>query len=231
MPIAENLERVQQQIAETCRRVGRSDRDVALMAVSKTHSAERIAEAYAAGQRLFGENRVQEFEAKAAGLTGMPDAVFHLIGPLQSNKTNKAAALFHAVDSVDSVRVARRLNDAAASLEKTLAVLIEVKTSAEASKSGVLAGSTELEELLEALTSMRNLRARGLMTVPPYADDLEAVRPYFARLRDLRDVLAQRHPRLDLRALSMGMSHDFTVAIEEGSTCVRIGTAIFGARA
>ena len=230
MPIAQNLERVRQQIADTCRRIRRGDRDVALMAVSKTHSAERIAEAYTAGQRLFGENRVQEFEQKSGALAAMPDAIFHLIGPLQSNKTNKAAALFHAVDTVDSTRVAQRLNDAAAKLGKTLPVLIEIKTSEEASKSGMSAGSTGLEELLEALTSMRNLQARGLMTVPPYAEDLEKVRPYFARLRELRNTLTQHHPCLDLRELSMGMSHDFTVAIEEGSTCVRIGTAIFGAR-
>lgn len=200
------------------------------MAVSKTHSAEKISEAYAAGQRLFGENRVQEFERKSGALAAIPDAAFHLIGPLQSNKATKAAALFHAVDAIESVRVARRLNDAATKLGKTLPVLIEIKTSEEASKSGVRAGSDELEALLEALTSMPNLQARGLMTVPPYAEDLEGVRPYFARLRELRSVLAQRHPRLDLRELSMGMSHDFTVAIEEGSTCVRIGTAIFGAR-
>ena len=230
MPIAENLDRVRQQIAETCRRIGRSDRDVALMAVSKTHSPEKVAEAYTAGQRLFGENRVQEFEHKLRELNALPDAVFHLIGPLQSNKTSKAAALFHAVDSVDSVRIARRLNDAAAMLGKTLPVLIEIKTSTEPSKSGVPAGSADLEELLEALTSMQYLHARGLMTVPPYAEDLEIVRPYFARLRELRDTMARHYPRLDLHELSMGMTHDFTVAIEEGSTCVRIGTAIFGAR-
>lgn len=229
MPIAENLDRVRQRIAATCRRVGRNDGDVALMAVSKTHSAEKITEAYAAGQRLFGENRVQEFERKSKEMAA-PDALFHLIGPLQSNKISKAAALFHAVDTVESARVAARLNDAAAKLGKVLPVLIEIKTSEEPSKSGVPPESAELEEVLEALSSMHNLDARGLMTIPPYAEDLEIVRPYFARLRELRNALAQRHPNLNLRELSMGMSHDFTVAIEEGSTCVRIGTAIFGAR-
>ncbi|MBV8821055.1 MAG: YggS family pyridoxal phosphate-dependent enzyme [Acidobacteriaceae bacterium] len=228
--IAENLQRVHEQIAGACRRAARSENEVALMAVSKTHSVDRIAEAYAAGQRLFGENRVQEFEAKSGSLIGQPDAIFHLIGPLQSNKTSRAAGLFHSVDTVDSVRIAQRLNDAAAKLNKTLPILIEIKTSAEESKSGIPAESDELDSLLEILGSAQSLEVRGLMTVPPYSDDLEVVRPYFARLRNLRDHLAKRYPRLDLHELSMGMSHDFTVAIEEGSTCVRIGTAIFGAR-
>jgi pyridoxal phosphate enzyme (YggS family) len=233
MPIAENLELVRQQIADACRRAGRSESDVALMAVSKTHPAERIAEAYALGQRLFGENRVQEFEAKSAAIEGLlpaGDAVFHLIGPLQANKTGKAASLFHAVDTVDSVRIAQRLNEAAGKLAKTLPVLVEIKTSEEATKSGVEVGSAALDELLHRFESFEHLRPAGLMTMPPYADNLEEVRPYFRRLRELREMLAQRYPRLDFRELSMGMSHDFQVAIEEGSTCVRIGTAIFGAR-
>lgn len=233
MPIRENLEQVRQQIADTCRRISRSEADVALMAVSKTHSVERIAEAYAAGQRLFGENRVQEFEAKAAALTALlpdGDAVFHLIGPLQSNKTAKAAAIFDAVDTVDSVRIAQRLNDAAAKLGKVRPVLIEIKTSHEETKSGVQAESAALDELLERAGSLTQLRVSGLMTVPPYLEDLEALRPYFRQLRELRERLAQKYSRLSLDQLSMGMSHDFTVAIEEGSTCVRIGTAIFGAR-
>jgi pyridoxal phosphate enzyme (YggS family) len=233
MPIAENLARVRQQIADACRRVGRSERDVALMAVSKTHPAERIIEAYNAGHRLFGENRVQEFEAKASALAGLlpaGDATFHLIGPLQANKTAKAARLFDAVDSVDSVRVAQRLNDAVGKLGKVLPVLIEIKTSEEETKSGIEAGSAMLDELLERLASLEHLRPAGLMTVPPYSDDLETVRPYFRRLRELRDALGRRYPALRLGELSMGMSNDFPVAIEEGSTCVRIGTAIFGAR-
>jgi pyridoxal phosphate enzyme (YggS family) len=233
MPIAENLERIRQQIADACRRANRSESEVALMAVSKTHSAERIAEAYAIGQRLFGENRVQEFESKSATIASLlpaGDAVFHLIGPLQANKTGKAASLFHAVDTVDSIRVAQRLNDAAGKIAKTLPVLVEIKTSEEATKSGVEAGSAALAELLDRIESFEHLRPAGLMTVPPYADDREAVRLYFRRLRELRETLAQRYPRLDLHELSMGMSHDFQVAIEEGSTCVRIGTAIFGAR-
>jgi hypothetical protein len=233
MPIAENLARVRQQIADACARVSRNEQDVALMAVSKTHAVERIAEAYNAGQRLFGENRVQEYESKATALAALlpsRDAIFHLIGPLQTNKTAKAASLFNAVDSVDSVRVAQRLNDTAGKLGKVLPVLIEIKTSEEETKSGIEAGSPALDELLERLGSLEHLRAAGLMTVPPYSDDLEAVRPYFRRLRELRDTLGQRYPALSLGELSMGMSNDFPVAIEEGSTCVRIGTAIFGAR-
>ena len=227
--IADNLRRVSEQIADACRRSGRSNA-VALMAVSKTHAAERVIEAYEAGQRLFGENRVQEFESKVAALKNLHDAQFHLIGPLQSNKTAKAAVLFDAVDTVDSVRVAQRLNDAAAKSGKVLPVLIEIKTSDEVTKSGVAAGSAALDELLDRLESLKQLRPTGLMTVPPYSENLEAVRPYFKRLRELRDRLAQRYPRLNLTELSMGMSHDFGVAIEEGSTCVRIGTAIFGPR-
>ena len=233
MPIAENLARVRQQIADACGRAGRSEQDVALMAVSKTHAAERIVEAYNAGQRLFGENHVQEYEAKASALAVLlpaGDAVFHLIGPLQANKTTKAARLFDAVDAVDSVRVVQRLNEAAGKLGKVLPVLIEIKTSEEETKSGVKAGSAALDELLERLGSLEHLRPAGLMTVPPYSDDLEAVRPYFRRLRELRDALGGRYPALRLAELSMGMSNDFPVAIEEGSTCVRVGTAIFGAR-
>lgn len=230
MPIADNLDRVRQQIAAACQRAGRGDKDVALMAVTKTHSAARVLEAYAAGQRLFGENRVQEFETKAVALTRLSDALFHLIGPLQSNKTNKAAALFAAVDTVDSLRVAQRLDAAAGELGKTLSVLIEIKTSDETTKSGLEASSPALDGLLQSIAALPHLRADGLMTVPPFSEDSEAVRPYFRHLRELRDRLAQRFPRLNLRELSMGMSHDFSVAIEEGSTCVRIGTAIFGAR-
>lgn len=221
--IAENLQRVREELAEACVRAGRKPEDVALMAVSKMHPAEAILEAYAAGQRLFGENRVQEAQAKLPAIAGLTGLELHLIGPLQNNKTTKAAEVFHAVDSIDELKTARRLNDAAAALGKTMPVLIEVKLSHEESKHGV--ATSGLAELLDGIASLGHVRAAGLMTVPPLAGD---PRPYFAELRRLRDLHAATHP--GLAQLSMGMSGDFQVAVEEGSTCVRVGTAIFGRR-
>jgi PLP dependent protein len=226
MSIAENIARVREQIAEACRRAGRSESDVALMAVSKVHPVEAILEAYAAGQRLFGENRVQEFQEKSAVLGGLSDAKFHLIGPLQSNKTNKAAELFDAIDAVDSLKIAQRLDSAAVALGKKLPVLIEVKLSHEESKHGV--SPAELMGLLETMSEMKAVEAVGLMTVPPWSEDAEVARPYFKKLRRLRDEAAMRFA--GVTQLSMGMSNDFAVAIEEGSNCVRVGTNIFGKR-
>ncbi|MFZ0314248.1 MAG: YggS family pyridoxal phosphate-dependent enzyme [Candidatus Korobacteraceae bacterium] len=225
MSIADNLEAIQERMARAARRAGRDPEDIALMAVTKTQPAERIAEAYAAGQRLFGENRVQELAEKFGALGELHDAQFHMIGHLQSNKVTKAAEIFAAVDSVDSVRLGERLNAAAETAGKSLDVLIEVNLGGEAAKSGVAADSAELERILEAAPGWRRLRIRGLMTVPPFTDDPEDARPYFRQLRELRERLG------GLDVLSMGMSNDFEVAIEEGSTCVRIGTGIFGERA
>lgn len=236
MSIAENVARVEEQIADACRGAGRAPESVQLMAVSKTHPADAILQAAAAGIRLFGENRVQEFSAKrdhlesAGFFAGARHARFHCIGPVQSNKSNRAAAIFDAIDTVDSLRLAERLHQATASLGKSLSVTIEIKTSPEAAKHGLLPDSTELHELLERLPDLTNLAPRGLMTVPPYADDPEAARPYFRHLRALRDALVARYPRVLLDELSMGMSHDFPIAIAEGATVVRVGTAIFGAR-
>jgi len=236
MSIADSIARVEEQIAAACRRAMRPRDSVQLMAVSKTHPAADIAEAFACGIRLFGENRVQEFAAKQSALqaAGMSSdagpASFHLIGPLQSNKATRAAQIFDAVDAVDSLRLAQRLDEACAAAGKRLPILIEIKLSAEASKHGLAPGAEELHPLLERLPNLKNLKFRGLMTIPPYADDLEQARPYFRRLRELRDSLAQQYPALQFDELSMGMSHDFSVAIEEGSTLVRIGAAIFGAR-
>jgi pyridoxal phosphate enzyme (YggS family) len=227
MSIADNLARLHEQIAEACRRSQRSENEVALMAVSKVHPVEVILEAYAAGQRLFGENRVQEFQEKSEHLAGLSDARFHLIGPLQSNKTNRAAELFDAVDAVDSLKIAQRLNSAAAALNKKLPVLIEVKLSHEESKHGL--APEELPELLTAMKVLESIEVFGLMTVPPWSLDAETARPYFKELRRLRDQSLKAHP--SLTQLSMGMSNDFVVAIEEGSTCVRVGTALFGKRA
>jgi PLP dependent protein len=226
MSIADNLSRLHEEIAAACRRAGRSDSEVALMAVSKVHPVEAILEAYAAGQRLFGENRVQEFQEKLPSLGALTDAAFHLIGPLQSNKTNKAAELFDAVDAVDSLKIAQRLDTAAVALGKKLPVLVEVKLSHEESKHGV--DPAELMGLLESMQGWKAVEAVGLMTVPPWSEDAEVARPYFRELRRLRDEAAARFPKVT--QLSMGMSNDFAVGIEEGSTCVRVGTSIFGKR-
>jgi PLP dependent protein len=231
MSISENVAAVCERIAAAARRAGRNPNDVALMAVSKTQPPERIREAYEAGQHVFGENRVQEFAAKAGELGDLPTAEWHMIGHLQSNKAAKTAELFRAVDSVDSLKLAEKLDAAAAALGKKLEVLIEINVGGEAAKSGVAPDSWELEQLLLAAPGLEALTYRGLMTVPPLTDDPEGARPYFRKLRELRDAIAARRlPSLATDKLSMGMSHDFEVAIEEGSTCVRVGTAIFGAR-
>jgi pyridoxal phosphate enzyme (YggS family) len=226
MTIARNLEHLHQQIHQACRRANRPDSEVALMAVSKVHPAEVILEAYAAGQRLFGENRVQEFQEKSQHLAALKEARFHLIGPLQSNKTSRAAELFHAIDAVDSLKIAQRLDAAAKALGKKLPILIEVKLSHEESKHGL--APDQLPSLLTEIESLESVEVVGLMTVPPWSEDPEPARPYFRDLRRLRDKYVSRFPKLT--QLSMGMSNDFQVAIEEGSTCVRVGTALFGKR-
>ena len=230
MSIAENLAQVRERVDAAAQRAGRRSEDVALMAVSKTFPAERIREAYDAGLRLFGENRVQEFAAKIPALRDLHNAQWHLIGHLQTNKAAKAVELFAAVDSVDSLRLAQKLNAAAQQLGKKLKVLVEVNVGGEAVKSGMAPESSELEELLSAAPELEHLEFRGLMTIPPFNDDPQEVRPYFRKLCDLRDQITRRLPAANMRELSMGMSHDFEVAIEEGSTCVRVGTAIFGER-
>jgi pyridoxal phosphate enzyme (YggS family) len=226
MPLAENLARIREQIADACRRAGRADSEVSLMAVSKMHPPEAILKAYAAGLRLFGESRVQEWQEKSSSLAQLAEARFHLIGPLQSNKTTRAAELFDAIDAVDSLKTATRLNAAAAALGKKLPILIEVKLSHEASKHGI--APAELHTLLADLAPLKSLVPAGLMTVPPWSEDPEPARPYFRELRRLRDASLAACPTLT--GLSMGMSNDFAVAVEEGSTCVRIGTALFGKR-
>jgi PLP dependent protein len=231
MPVADNINAIRERIARAAAKVGRSADAITMMAVSKTVEPERIKEAYAAGLRIFGENRVQEFEGKSAGLTELKDAEWHLIGHLQSNKAKKAAELFCAVDSVDSLRLAEKLNQAAAEANKKLEVLIEIKVGEEESKAGIPLDSPELESLLRAAPQLANLQIRGLMTVPPLTEDPEGARPYFRLLRDLRDTIAARKlPKVEMDVLSMGMSHDFEVAIQEGSSCVRVGSAIFGER-
>ncbi|MFI5090222.1 MAG: YggS family pyridoxal phosphate-dependent enzyme [Terriglobales bacterium] len=231
LSIAANLARVRQRIAEAARRAGRRPEDIALMAVTKTFPPEIIRQAYAAGQRLFGENRVQEFAEKAPALTDLPGIDFHLIGHLQSNKAAKAAQIFAGIDSVDSLHLAEGLNVAAKKNGKRLPVLIEINAGGEAAKSGVVPDSPELEALLGAAPRLEHLEFRGLMSIPPFTEDPEAGRPYFRSLRELRDqIAARRLPAVGMDMLSIGMSHDFEIAIEEGSTCVRVGTAIFGPR-
>jgi PLP dependent protein len=229
--IADNIGLVRERIESAARRVGRSGSEIAFMAVTKTHPPDAIRQAYSAGLRLFGENRVQEFAAKTPALADLHDCEWHMIGHLQTNKAGKAAELFAAVDSVDSVRLAEKLDASARVLGKKVKVLIEINVGGETAKSGVAPDSPELENLVQAAPRLEALEFRGLMTVPPFTDDPEAARPFFRRLRELRDAIAARKlPAVAMDELSMGMSHDFEVAIEEGSTCVRLGTVIFGRR-
>lgn len=213
--LRERLEHVEQRIQAAARRAGRERSEITLVAVTKKFSADVIREAYALGLRVFGENYVQEFEAKQAAVADLGDAEFHLIGHLQSNKTRVALDLFQVIETVDSEKLARRLD------QKPVEVMIEVKLSHEESKSG--AEPESLACLIDAIRGCAQLRLTGLMTMPPWSDDAEATRPYFRRLAGL----AREH---GLRKLSMGMSHDLEAAIEEGATHVRVGTALFGPR-
>jgi hypothetical protein len=215
--LSERLEAVRGRIARAAQRARRNPSEIILLAVTKVFPPGAIREAYGLGLREFGENYVREFEGKAPEVRDLEGARFHLIGHLQSNKARKAADLFQVIQTVDSPKLARRLNEAGRRLE----VMLEVKLSPEQAKSGADPG--EMEELIEAVRGCENLRLAGLMTMPPWSDDPEASRPYFRRLRELAG-------RYGLAGLSMGMSHDLEAAIEEGATCVRVGTALFGER-
>lgn len=231
MSIQGNLAAVREKIASAARRANHSSDDIILMGVTKTVPAERIREAYNSGLRIFGENRVQEFSAKIENLRDLHGSKWHLIGHLQTNKSAKAAGLFSHIDSVDSLRLAQKLNLAAAAIGKIIPVLIEVNIGGETVKSGLAPDSSELQQLLTSASDLSALNIRGLMTVPPYTEDPERSRPYFRRMRSLFEQIAARKlPSVRMEILSIGMSHDFEIAIEEGSTCVRVGTAIFGAR-
>jgi len=231
MSVAANIASIQERIAAAARRAGRDPDRIRLMAVSKTQPPERIREAYDAGIKVFGENRVQEFAAKVETLRDLRAAEWHMIGHLQTNKAAKTVELFHAVDSVDSLKLAEKLDAAVRKLNKKLDILIEINMGGEAAKSGVAPDSPALEELLLAAPRLEMLVFRGLMTVPPITDDPQGARPYFRNLLELRDTIAARRlSAVTMDQLSMGMSHDFEGAIEEGSTCVRVGTAIFGER-
>lgn len=215
--LADRLRTVRERIARAAERARRDPAEILLLAVTKVFPAETLRAAYDLGLRDFGENYVQEFEGKAPQLADLNDARYHLIGHLQSNKTKKAMELFQVVQTVDTGKLARRLNESPRPIE----VMLEVKLSHEEAKSG--AAPEELAELIAAVRACENLRLLGLMTMPPWSDDPEAARGYFRRLREL----AEEH---GLAQLSMGMSHDLETAIEEGSTCVRVGTALFGKR-
>lgn len=231
MAISDNVARIRERISQAAARAGRNPDSITLMAVSKVVEPERIRQAYQSGARVFGENRVQEFEGKAAALAELEDAEWRLIGHLQTNKAKKAVELFHAVDSLDSVRLAEKLNQAAQQANKVLPVLIEINVGGEESKSGVAPDSPELEELLQSGQRLEHLQVCGLITIPPFTEDPQGSRPYFRKVRELRDTIADRKLQgIQMDVLSMGMSHDFEIAIEEGSTCVRVGTAIFGER-
>ena len=215
--LPQRLAAVRERIARAAERSRRDPAEITLLAVTKIFPASAIQEAYQLGLREFGENYVQEFEGKAPEVSRLAGARFHLIGHLQSNKAKKAAELFQVIQTVDSAKLARRLNEAGPALD----VMLEVKLSEEDAKSG--ADPVELREIVDAVRQCHNLRLAGLMTVPPWTEHAEASRPFFRRLREL----AEQH---GVRGLSMGMSHDLETAIEEGSTCVRVGTALFGKR-
>lgn len=230
--IAHRINQVRERIAHAARRASRNPDDVTLMAVTKTHPPESIIAAHQAGIRIFGESRVQEFASKISALQSLQNARWVLIGHLQSNKTNKAAELFHEIQSVDSLRLLERLNEAREKLQSPpLGVLIELNVGGEAAKSGLPAEVEAIQPLLYAAPTLPHIQIRGLMTIPPHTENPEGARPYFRKLRALRDEIARRNlTGVSMDQLSMGMSHDFEVAVEEGSTCVRIGTAIFGER-
>jgi len=229
MGVKENVAQVRERVAAACRRSRRGPDDVKLVAISKTFPPECIRAAYEAGLRDFGENRVQEAMAKRPVLSDL-SITWHLVGHLQTNKAKAARELFHWVHSVDSFRLAQKLDQAAvASGAGRLPVLLEVNLGEEASKAGV--GESEIIPLAEQVSRLGTLEVRGFMVIPPFLDDPELVRPYFRRLRELaQEIESKNIPNLSMQELSMGMSHDFEVAIEEGATIIRVGTAIFGVR-
>jgi pyridoxal phosphate enzyme (YggS family) len=223
--IAENLERVHEQIAGAAAKVGRAADEIELVAISKTHAADKVREAIDAGQTLFGESRVQEARAKIPELPS--NLRWHFVGHLQKNKIRHALPLFEMIHSVDSLGLAQEINRIAEDEGMHPRVLLEVNVAGEGSKFGF--SPDKLREQMEELLALPRLSILGLMTIPPLAEESEASRKYFVQLRELRDRL-QTEFRVDLAQLSMGMTHDFAVAVEEGATLVRVGTAIFGER-
>jgi len=223
--VAENVACVFDRITRAEQRAGRVSGSVKLVAASKTQPLSLIKEAYDAGLKVFGENYVQEAEEK---ISGLPGAEWHMIGKLQGNKVRKAVNLFSWIQTVDSGKRLEEVSRCAAEAGKVASVLLEVNLGAEESKAGI--APEELRALAEVSVNLRGVKVSGLMAIPPYGIDPEESRPYFIRLRNLRDTLARQIPSLELPELSMGMSGDFEEAIEEGATIVRVGTAIFGIR-
>jgi pyridoxal phosphate enzyme (YggS family) len=233
--LSESLEQLEEAISAACRKARRGRGEVELMAVSKTHPAATLAEAEALGLRLFGENRVQEFAAKAAEIDALRSRLanpvrVHLIGHLQSNKAQRAVELFDGIDSLDSRRLAEKVNEAAGKCGKQLPVLLEVKLSTEETKAGLDPASAEAAELLERLPDLEHLELCGLMTIAPLGVTEDETRACFGSLRGWRERWAAAYPRLRFDVLSMGMSGDFRLAIAEGATRIRVGSALFGAR-
>jgi pyridoxal phosphate enzyme (YggS family) len=225
--VSDNLKRVRDKIAHAASRAGRNPENIQLVAVSKTVEAKRIREAIEAGATLFGENYIQEAREKIKELGH--EVRWDFIGHLQRNKVNHAVDLFEMIHSVDRLSLAREINSVAAKKNKKTRILVQVNISGEEAKSGINPGG--VTSLVSEIASMSNLSLEGLMTMPPYFDDPERARPYFTALRELRNkIIAENSGGIRLKELSMGMSGDFEVAIEEGSTAVRIGTAIFGKR-
>jgi pyridoxal phosphate enzyme (YggS family) len=227
--IERNLRMVADRIAGVAESCGRPAKEVQLIAVSKTFPAQTIRTAAAAGQLRFGENRIQEAEPKIQALRRIPEIEWHLVGHLQSNKAKKAAELFEVIHSLDSVKIAIRLNEFCVMAGRVRRALVQVDLGHEATKSGADPG--DVRDIIAAASGWKGIRLDGLMTIPPFFEDPEQTRPYFSALRQLRDTLqSEQRGCLGQGNLSMGMSHDFEVAIQEGATMVRIGTAIFGTR-
>jgi PLP dependent protein len=227
--IEQNIKAIREKMGKAAAACGRSLDDISLLAISKTFPREFIVRAVEAGIHKFGENRVQEAEDKIPFLREIPNLEWHLVGHLQTNKAKRAAELFDVIHSLDSVKLASKLNQASLDIGKIVSVLLQVDLGDETTKFGADPG--RIREIIAAMPGYTGLRLDGLMMIPPFFEDPEKVRPYFAKLREIRDELESEQPGcLGLKHLSMGMSHDFEQAIAEGATLLRIGTALFGLR-
>jgi PLP dependent protein len=227
--IAHNIQSIRERIARAAAECGRSSEEIVLLAISKTFPVELIFQAAAAGVYKFGENRVQEAESKIPLISNAPHWEWHLVGHLQSNKARRAAELFNVIQSLDSLKLATKLSQASLEIGKVLSVLLQVDFGEEETKFG--ADPAQIRELIEGISNLKGIRLDGLMAIPPYLENPEQARPYFAKLRELKETLETEQPGcLGQQHLSMGMSHDFEAAICEGATIIRIGTAIFGSR-